>query len=467
IAGMRIWLLLFLISTVFGEERVVLEEPEDTVIHNEWIDPNDPTRGMDLTSLWMDPNDPSNTAGRPSDASLNAAHAYGGRADASIKRILNGVFHELKVDPSQGADFRRKAEIRLDGQRLQRISSFLDAKTENDWAAHERLCADLEGMITVIEEDAVDDFSWSSMVSVMEAIQPYIGMANLFVLLPAAFILLRMLIGTRSLLLVAFWCFFAFSIYTTYDRRYKEEVSARLEASALYRDSCRPPTFLESSLEYVKGFVSIARKSECRRFIESQQKSIVSEIQLTEVIAEVIFNGIFSAIPVLGTKLRLFFINFYGDMPVHIAIISSVMTVVLLFFCMGYSLKLPFTSFEPHRGPSAIASTVSAAASVAAEALLPNDDLLFQPALQSIQEAARLPSLPYRRPEKRQLPQDDSVGKIEWETTSNREKSREREEKKRDSWVTPRSTQRRSRMSLRKEEGEERYRSISLPRKYM
>ncbi|GMT32294.1 hypothetical protein PFISCL1PPCAC_23591, partial [Pristionchus fissidentatus] len=461
ISGMRSCLLIFLISSVIGEERFTVDEVVDTVGHNVWIDPNDPTRGMDLSELWIDPNDPTNTAGRPSDASLQAARAYGGRADATIKRILNGVFHELKVDPSQGIDFRRKAEIRLDAVKLERISLFLDAKTENDWASHERLCSDLEGMITVMEEESIDDFSWS-LTQLMEAVQPYIGMANVFVLLPAAFIVLRMLIGTRSLLLVAFWCFFAFSVYTTYDRRYKEEVSARLEASALYRDSCRPPTFLQSSLEYVKGFVSIARKSECRRFIESQQKSIVSEIQLTEVLAEVVFNSIFSAIPLLGTKLRLFFINFYGDMPVHIAIISSVMTVILLFVCMNYSLKLPFTSIEPGSGQSAIAATVSAAASVAAEALMPKDEPI--PVMQTLQEAAQLPRLPYRRPEKRQLPQDDRAGTPEWKAATDREKSRE---DRRDSFVTARSPQRRSRMITRHEEGEDRYRSISLPRNHL
>ncbi|GMR32108.1 hypothetical protein PMAYCL1PPCAC_02303, partial [Pristionchus mayeri] len=462
IAGMRVCLLLFLISKVVLGEGA---EDKDTVLHNSWIDPNDPTRGMDLASLWIDPNDPTNTGGRPSDSPLSSAHSYGARADASIKRILNEVFHELKVDPTQGVDFRRKAEIRLDASRLERISSFLEAKGENDWDAHERLCADLEGMITLIEEEPLDDFSWSSIGYLLEVIQPYIGMANVLVLIPAAFIVLRMLIGTRSLLCVLFWCFFVFSVYTTYDRRYKEEVSARLEASARFGDSCRPPTFLESSLDYLKGFVSISRKSDCRLFIESQQKSIVSEIQLTEVVAEVVFNGIFSAIPVLGTKLRLFFINFYGDMPLHIAIISSVMTVILLFFFSGYSLKLPFTSFEPHRGPSLIAATVSAAATVAKEALLPKDDPPPQPALQNLSEAPRLPSLPYRRPEKRQLHTEDRLPQIEWETSSNGERNREREEG--NSWVTPRSPLRRSRMSMRREEGEERYRSTSLPRKYM
>lgn len=46
---MRLFLLLFLISTVIWSERV--EDSEDTVVHNSWIDPNDPTRGMDLSSL--------------------------------------------------------------------------------------------------------------------------------------------------------------------------------------------------------------------------------------------------------------------------------------------------------------------------------------------------------------------------------------------------------------------------------
>ncbi|GMR42985.1 hypothetical protein PMAYCL1PPCAC_13180, partial [Pristionchus mayeri] len=78
-------------------------------------------------------------------------------------------------------------------------------------------------MITVGKKGHVhqiyeEDRSWWAVV------QPFVVWANLLVLLPAAVITLRWIVGTRSLVLVTMICFFALSIYAAYDRRYTVEM---------------------------------------------------------------------------------------------------------------------------------------------------------------------------------------------------------------------------------------------------
>lgn len=347
-------LIFYLSAATLGDFGICEDVDVDlTVDRTDWKDPLDPltpflgTQAEDLRNCKDDLRYCLNELHNIRESNIGFDIAQQKIIDPTLKHIVRSILSRLNVDINQVTYVDRSATVYLNADSVRTIRSFLDAK-EDSVSQREQIRAVLEDFIT--QQDSYVERS--ALIRFTDGLIPYLPLLNLLILLPAVLVLLRLRYSSRSLLSLTMFAAFLASFFTTYNRKYQENVAARIARSQTrIADQCKPKSFFSEALYALGGLFFIKAKSECLQYHEDLFVDPLYEISPLDVLSDVISNFIFTPLGIFGRHFNAFFNEFYRDSPIHLVLIKTIIFIFIivsaLFWTFGYRLRTIFATLEP------------------------------------------------------------------------------------------------------------------------
>uniref|UniRef100_A0A914ZCJ7 Chloride channel CLIC-like protein 1 n=1 Tax=Parascaris univalens TaxID=6257 RepID=A0A914ZCJ7_PARUN len=270
-----------------------------------------------------------------------------GRDDPTLKLIIRNMLSRLHVDINEVTYVDRLASVYLNANDVETVRRYLNSEGESI-SLREQVRVILEQFI--VQQDLYSEPSFP--IRLGTAISPYLPLLNLCLLVPAVIILLSSRHSSQSLFFMVFSTAFLISLFIVYNRKYQENVAARIARSKMaIADHCKPKGLLSEALNILGGFVFIKGKSECLQYHEDLFIDPLYEISPLDVVCDVLSNFIFTPLGVFGRHFNLFFNEFYRDSPIPLVFVKTVLfiflTISILFWACGYRLRTIFATLEP------------------------------------------------------------------------------------------------------------------------
>ncbi|KHN87340.1 Putative transmembrane protein ORF57 [Toxocara canis] len=271
----------------------------------------------------------------------------GEQSDPTLKLIIRNMLTRLNVDIEKVSYVDRLASVYLNADDLATIRRYLNS-VDDSISLREQIRIILEGFI--IQQDSYAEPSFA--VRFGSAISPYLPLLNLALLIPAVVIVLSSRHSSRSIFFLVFSTAFLASLFTVYNRKYQENVAARIARSKMaIIDHCKPKSLLSEALNAISGLLFIKGKSECLQYHEDLFVDPLYEISPLDVVCDVISNFIFTPLGIFGRHFNVFFNEFYRDSPIPLVIVKTILfiflTISILFWACGYRLRTIFATLEP------------------------------------------------------------------------------------------------------------------------
>uniref|UniRef100_A0A0M3I034 Chloride channel CLIC-like protein 1 n=1 Tax=Ascaris lumbricoides TaxID=6252 RepID=A0A0M3I034_ASCLU len=241
----------------------------------------------------------------------------------------------------------RLASVFINTNDVETIRRYLNSEGESV-SLREQIRVILEGFI--VQQDLYSEPSFP--IRFGTAISPYLPLLNLGLLVPAVVVLLSSRHSSRSLFFMVFSTAFLVSLFVVYNRKYQENVAARIARSKMaIADHCKPKGLISEALNILGGLVFIKGKSECLQYHEDLFVDPLYEISPLDVVCDVLSNFIFTPLGIFGRHFNVFFNEFYRDSPIPLVLVKTVLfvflTISILFWACGYRLRTIFATLEP------------------------------------------------------------------------------------------------------------------------
>ncbi|CAJ0577612.1 unnamed protein product, partial [Mesorhabditis spiculigera] len=348
-------LLLSLLALRACASEVELDEEEGA--REDWIDPNDPTFHLKISS--------------PGSA-LQASCEATSPVEPTLKLILRSLFRQMHVAPAQKVGFYRVVSAQLSDYDVAVIDEYLEAPISTP-VQRDNVRNIIANIFQIVDLGLDSPSKWQIFIRMFE---PWLAPLNLLVALLAFVFFLTRLFSRGSLLKILLLIIFVVSLFTSYNRMYQEKMAERIAESMKRDDACKPQGLFTSTLSYLKNIVQVQRKSECLKFIEAQTVSVIFEISPMDVLFDVIGNSFFSLMEHFAARLNRATLALFDGLPIHLQIglgigVPVMSLIVFLFGVVQYRIGFFGIRFEPANANNGVIGQIGNAVGNVIEALDP------------------------------------------------------------------------------------------------
>ncbi|CAK5122865.1 unnamed protein product [Meloidogyne enterolobii] len=260
---------------------------------------------------------------------LNIIHtARENSVDVLMKHVLRNFLSKLNIDVDDtNQPVFKKAQVALSVEDLSVLKRYLQSeKTVEEFGLREDLRFALENFL--VEADVR---SQNSILALLHSILPYLMLLNLLLVLPASIILIRWVCSFRRLCFVVFVSAFGISYYFAYIRKYQEVLAQRFERANWdsSKHSCTPRGLMSEAFDVLLSYVTIKDKSDCLKSYEDMLIEPILLVDPLQVLAEVLSNFVLSPFSIAGLHLNRFFIRFFENTPIPLALLMAVLLCLM------------------------------------------------------------------------------------------------------------------------------------------
>nr|CAD2167694.1 unnamed protein product [Meloidogyne enterolobii] len=328
---------LFCFLTTFKLLYAVGVDIDLTVDRSGWVDPSDPLSNSHygntgVGNIGYDCGEKFNILLKENSEireRLNIIHtARENSVDVLMKHVLRNFLSKLNIDVDDtNQPVFKKAQVSLSVEDLSVLKRYLQSeKTIEEFGLREDLRFALENFL--VEADVR---SQNSILALLHSILPYLMLLNLLLILPASVILIRWVCSFRRLCFVVFVSAFGISYYFAYIRKYQEVLAQRFERANWdsSKHSCTPRGLMSEAFDVLLSYVTIKDKSDCLKSYEDMLIEPILLVDPLQVLAEVLSNFVLSPFSIAGLHLNRFFIRFFENTPIPLALLMAVLLCLM------------------------------------------------------------------------------------------------------------------------------------------